>query len=397
MPKVFFASYARDDNRDAKLGKAIGLLRERVCAKLGLPLSDAPEVAFFDEEDITTGSDWEQRLGDGVRTTRVLICLCSPMFLGREYCAKEFEVFRQRVENAGAAMHGKVAIIPVIWERGSPPIVLPDSVSRYQWRDARLPKSYGVEGLSQLARFPSQREKYHRTVEVLADAIGEAHDNSSLPELPGPVRFDDLPLWFHNPQRGPYNLRVVVLNSNGTQWRPRFGGPTLGAAVDGVGTALKVAWEEIQPRAGLALDLRQAERERQAVLVVIAHDDASTSPWAEHLEAIDGAALPNCAVVVGFPSNGAAACANPADVALKMKALLPVSSGGPAFHDWFLSDDSATLKEALMRAATRVRSALVAADPASRVEDRALSDAARRDGVPIDAQPIVAGPGAVRP
>ncbi|MBA2306144.1 MAG: hypothetical protein H0W08_26440 [Acidobacteria bacterium] len=68
MPKVFFASYARDDNRDEKLGKAISLLRKRVCAKLGLPEADAPEVAFFDEEDIKTGTDWELRLGEGVRT-----------------------------------------------------------------------------------------------------------------------------------------------------------------------------------------------------------------------------------------------------------------------------------------------------------------------------------------
>ena len=206
------------------------------------------------------------------------------MFLGREYCAKEFEVFRQRVEKAGAAMTGKVAIIPVIWERGAPPIVLPDTVSRYQWRDARLPKSYGVEGLSQLARFPSQREKYTRTIEMLAEAIGDAHATSALPDLPGPVRFDDLPLWFHNPQQGPYNVRVVVLNARGTQWRPRFGGPMLGAAIDRVASGLKVAWQEIQPTVRLLDDLRQAEKDRQATLIAIDHADSSASPWMDVLE-----------------------------------------------------------------------------------------------------------------
>ena len=94
MPKVFFTSYARDDNSDAILGRAVQRLSERVASKLGMADTDAPNVVFFDVKAIRTGQDWEQRLGDAVRSTPILVCLCSPTYLSREYCAKEFEVFR---------------------------------------------------------------------------------------------------------------------------------------------------------------------------------------------------------------------------------------------------------------------------------------------------------------
>ena len=117
-----------------------------------------------------------------------------------------------------------------------------------------------------------------------------------------------------------------------------------------------------------------------------------------YLKAIDAAALPNCAVVVGLPGGGTVAGPSAVDAAQTIKTLLPVSSAGAgSFHDWFLCDDSATLGEALMRAATRVRNALVASDPASRAENTDLSDAARKEGIPIESQPMVAGPGAVQP
>lgn len=393
MPKVFFMSYARDDNSDAKLGKAVQALSERVAAKLGMAASDASNAVFFDVEAIRTGQDWEQRLGDAVRNTPILVCLCSPTYLSRAHCAKEFEVFRRRLEAAGAAMKDKVAIIPVIWEPGAPRMVLPEALLRFQWRDERLPKSYGSEGLSQLARFPSQREKYLKTIEYLAESIGDAHAMSSLPDLPGSVKFEDLPLWFQNPQEGPYNLRVIVLHANGTQWKPKLGGASVGAVVDGVSGLMKMAWEEIQPGPTLEQDLRKADAERQVSLLIVDQPDVVKVPWSAYLKAVDEAALQNCAVIVGLPpSSDPSGVPNFGDLATYLRAVLPNSYIGTSFHDVFRTDDTSTLGFALTRAATRVRAALVAADPPTRVEDAALTEAARSEGIPIETRPVILGP-----
>src|SRR5438874_408203 len=111
-PELFFTSYARPDNSDAKLEGAVRQLENRVRAKIGLA-ADA-KIAFFDVADIKTGQDWEQRLDGVLRGTKIIVCMCSPTYVNSAFCAKEFEVFRRRLAQASAPAN--VFILPVIWE-----------------------------------------------------------------------------------------------------------------------------------------------------------------------------------------------------------------------------------------------------------------------------------------
>src|SRR5687768_10063047 len=116
---IFFTSYARLDNRDGKLAKAIDAIKDRVIAKTG----EAATV-FFDTTDLKNGIEWEQALGDALKEIRVVVCLCSPSYLKSAFCAKEFEIFRRRVD---ADAKNTVAIIPVVWE----PVALPEVIRRF--------------------------------------------------------------------------------------------------------------------------------------------------------------------------------------------------------------------------------------------------------------------------
>ena len=395
MTTVFVTSYARRDNDADPLRNAVKDISKRVRANLGIAV-DPDDIAFFDTTDIKTGTQWEQVLGNALQHNRVLVCMCSPTYLNSEYCAKEFELFRLRLEQAGPSMAGKVAIIPVLWERGAPPMTLPDVIRGFQNRDDRFPSGYGVHGLSRLARFESQKGTYIETLEVLAEVIGTAYADSVLPDWPNAVVFDDLPRWFHNPQADAYNVVVAVLHKDGTQWRPQEGLRSVGSTVDSVAQALGVAWQEIPVDHKLPQRIAQAEHARHVAIVIADADSVASAPMTNYLAAIDEQALPNCAVLVGFkePHRGAAAGAT--DGLASLKAPIPASSKAKCFHETFVNSEPATLQEALTRAISSVRQALVAADPAQKVEDAGLAADAHAAGIPTATRPELPVPGGAR-
>src|SRR5262245_2894430 len=117
MTHVFFTSYARlDSNKFSKLDRVVEELRERVRSKLGAKA--AQDVGFFDTQDIQTGADWERVLGTALRHARILVCMCSPTYFNSEFCAKEFEVFRRRLQDAADAFKDVRVILPVLWDVG---------------------------------------------------------------------------------------------------------------------------------------------------------------------------------------------------------------------------------------------------------------------------------------
>ena len=234
----FFTSYARlDNNKYSKLNAVVEGLKERVRAKLGARSTD--QVAFFDTRAIKTGAEWEKFLGDALRRSRVLVCFCSPTYFNSPFCAKEFEVFRRRLERAGETYRDARVVLPVIWDIGSEGIWLPQSIQKYQFTDKRFPDRYTMDGLCALKRVKGQRENYVKAIEVLADIITAA-SSLILPPWSDPIIFDQLPQSFHNPNTGPYNLAVIVLNEKGTQWVPAEDGIPVARTIEVVVSSLKV-------------------------------------------------------------------------------------------------------------------------------------------------------------
>ena len=93
MPYEFFFSYTRANN-DAYLKQFFDDLCVDIRLKRGLP-QDA-EVGFFDQRDLELGEDWDAAIVNALQTSNVVIAAGSPGYFKREYCGKEWELFRQR-------------------------------------------------------------------------------------------------------------------------------------------------------------------------------------------------------------------------------------------------------------------------------------------------------------
>src|SRR5437899_2536702 len=90
MPYDLFISYSRRDNAQGRITE----LKERIEADhrqfVGTGGQDLR--VFFDKLDIQGMDDWQHRILDAVRDTRLLVCL-SPAYLESEYCAWEFNEY----------------------------------------------------------------------------------------------------------------------------------------------------------------------------------------------------------------------------------------------------------------------------------------------------------------
>jgi TIR domain len=386
MPsKVFFTSYARDDNEDRRLKRAVDAIADRVATRLGLTAAEREHVVFFDSTDILTGQDWEARLGADLSTARVLVCLCSPRYLSREACAKEFEIFRRRVEAAGGPAAGAIAILPVLWEHGSPQLVLPKALSRFQYRDDRLPAVYKESGLGPMARLGSLRRQYEQTIEVLGQVVTDAFAGPPLPDYGGAVDFATLPNFFSEACRGPYSVTVTVIDARGTQWKPAFGGSSVGATVDALLDRLKLPWREVPPGPDLPRELVGAAAERQASLLVLPYTAVTDPAYAALLARVRADAPDTCAAVVGFARPNVQA---EADLPGQAQACLP-----GRLTEWFFLDDSKSMVDGVVRAVERMRLALVEKFPPRAAHDDALAHGARdAQGLAVGVRPVLAGP-----
>jgi hypothetical protein len=377
MAFLFFTSYARLDNREGRLTTAVNRLRDRLIAKTG----ENVEI-FFDTQELKNGVEWQERLGAALKDTRVIVCLCSPAYLKSAFCAKEFEIFRLRVE---AAAGHDVAIIPIVWE----PSPLPEVIRRfYQPKDPRFPSDYYVAGLYKLSVLQSQVDNFVSAIEAVADDVDQADQNSKLPPYAADVLYDQLPDFFHNPKPGRYGVTLTVLNDRGSQWKPGNVRNNIGKLMDDVALALRVPWEDLPAHAAkLATRLTASAQDRLVSVFTVDYADTSRAPWQQMVQAIDQARPRHVGVVVGWPASQPG---SPADIKSALSALLP--SGVTV--DYFPLNDEAVCKETLKRVITTLRMALIAEDDAAKVVAPELREDAVSKGIPVDSISTLQPPGA---
>jgi len=382
---IFFTSYARLDNSDAKLGDAVKRIEARVRAKMGAGADIS--IAFFDTDDLRTGHEWELRLGQVLRETKIIVCMCSPTYVNSAYCAKEFEVFRRRLAAAADPDKDKVAIIPVVWEPGA----LPEAILRYQLKDARLPAPYGpTVGLSQFTRLTSQKEKLDDLIEVLAEIINDADSNADLPPLADEIHFDELPSFLQYPKREPYkNMTLTVLHDDAAQWKMGGVRRSIGAIADAVASDLKIALEIVDPALPtLVQRLGDARTARHMSIVAVAYDDAQKAPWQQMLSQIDQAALTNCAVLVGFRQPELTSAT---DIEARFKQLLPQSNSPSSRHTAFPLNDEKNCASIIKATVAALQMDLITEDKsrAQQVDSQELRDEAAKQGIALDCRPTV--------
>lgn len=188
MSYEFFFSYTRGNANDY-------LMRffEDLCTELreqkGLPKN--AEVAFFDQNDIELGEQWEKTIATALQHSKVMVCVYSPGYFKSPYCGKEWRVFhmrreayrRRRLEAGEKDPHLPPVIKPVFW-LAPLPTDLDEAVAatQYIWGDPA--DEHNLNGLKYvLQKLNDYQALYTDYVRRLATEIREAAANYPLPQL----------------------------------------------------------------------------------------------------------------------------------------------------------------------------------------------------------------------
>lgn len=386
MPFVLFISYARV-NKTRYLEKFVHELKRQILDKTAYSPTD---IAFFDTSSIVTGQDWARVLGDALRNSKVIVCLCTPHYLNSQFCGKELQVFLlrrqawlQRPENA-ARKAG--VIFPVVWERSL--AGLPPALSQFQFADDALPKKYTEKGLNALAQVSRERDNFRTVVIKLAERIRDAVNEAELPEWPPLPPFDQIPSIFHADALAPsYQYAIASLHSQGSQWRP-FGGPPVSDLRDTVAAHTSRLCREISVNADFSATLSQSSQAREAVVVLTDTDTLDDPANACLIAELDAGFTSSCALFV-LPGAGGF---DPLAIQ-RARAKLPriAAAGGP--NNWGGVRSPATLVTELVRAFETLASDLVRADPGKKFEDDSVRTDALASGRELNVAPTVTGPG----
>jgi tetratricopeptide (TPR) repeat protein len=101
-----FVSYSRRDNRDGWVtGLVDALQREHAEATAGTQLR-----IFFDRSDIQTMDDWEQRICEGLRSSRILLACLSPNYFESKWCRREWQLYLEHERDHGLPGEGVAPI-----------------------------------------------------------------------------------------------------------------------------------------------------------------------------------------------------------------------------------------------------------------------------------------------
>lgn len=382
MPdKVFFASYARIDDETEELREVMKKLIHECKVVMGGQID-----AFFDVDDIENGQDWEQRLGQSLRDLRVLVSMCSPSYVKSAYCAKEFAVFRQRLQESAEML--QAAILPVIWV----PVDLPATIGAiHQAHDSRMPADYSRTGLRKYSQLGGQADNFKLVLEALALSIKKAHTESPLDPWDKTVTFNKLPNSFDNPKPAPYGLQLIVLDHDDSRWKPAYDN-TIGQLFDQVAASLDKPWQDVQ---AVPLDplpqLREARAGRIGVIYVVDSAAVATAPWDQMLADLDESGETNFAVLIARPKNKMPPDSEKTN---ELQKLLPESSAAGTLNDFFPRNDETTCKAVLTHAISALLRRLVKEDEAAPVEAEHIREQAMRDGIEVDRIATLPNPGA---
>jgi FxsC-like protein len=165
-----FVSYARNDLDGGELEAFLVELERDLKARTG----DKAEMLFRDLKDLRLGDQWKPALESALKTSRLLLAICSSSFCNSEYCGKEFAVFLDRLDKASQAHVGSNfrAIFPIVWL--PPSGGMPQNIKRFQFAHAQLPKTYTDDGLRPLFRLARNRDDALDFVSVLARQMADA-------------------------------------------------------------------------------------------------------------------------------------------------------------------------------------------------------------------------------
>jgi FxsC-like protein len=371
MAYQFFFSYARDstDNYLPRFFKDLcGEVRRR---KNPPPPED--EIGFRDTSGIKAGAEWTAELKEALRTSLSLVYILSPDFIYREFCGKEFEIFRRRLAldpKPNAEERGKnPVVLPVVWV----PIKgwMPEPLRARQWHDDSLLSEYKTYGLRQLMNLSRFRDKYREFVTLFADKIIAATEGPALPRLRAMPAFKNVPDAFRRttPTAGPGAAKAAAQESpggpteaifvfvaapwpeiqtvrsdparchegGGWGWRPYRPADedTIGKVAQRVSADEKIRYNELRLSKGIIRGLKNALKRREIVVILVDAWTLRLPVYRDQVKLFDAISLPNFAVLIPWNESDAETLTAKPLLETALRVALPsrsVSAAPPYFR-----------------------------------------------------------------
>jgi FxsC-like protein len=411
-----FVSYAHRDWKAGRVDRFVDDLTRELAAETG---ADESKVLFVDRSGIGLGAEWERTLNGELGGCCVCLALCSPFYLGSEFCGKEYAIFLQRLEAAAGA--APRAILPLIWRL--PKDELPPVVARFQYTHQDLPESYNREGLYQLANLTKYEDDYKCFVVALARDLAKLAKQPLLPPLPALPQLAQMTSAFHGPvppaagapaPRGPDTARfafvvgkrdeVLALRTfceayaehGSWYWRPYLPATdkAVGLIAQEVASELQLRFMELAVGHDLCTAIEEAERNNELVVLLADAWTLRLDDYARLMRAYDKLLFTNTGLLVLWNDGdietqrerGALEAAIRA--AFPKKYQLQVPS-----HLWTDALSPGDLRTRLGQVLTEIRMRILKErTPVRRVESEALVATAQEQGIDCRAAAQVQGP-----
>jgi hypothetical protein len=416
-PPVFFLSYAREDTKHPKyrelMKRFVDDLSAKVAVKMAVPLEG---ICFFDESSIETGTVWRNELAEALKITPVAVTLYSPFYFNSSWCGKEFQVFLNRAAATPIAPQVPIGIVPVLWSIGTK---LPASVQAIQFKHGSFPPEYAQVGVQQLLTLKVLSDQYELSLEAIAGAIvaSAAH---GLKPLEGLDLANAPSAWDVSSAQDPNSHKkgaiaktcFVFASRNGWEWQPYpEQRKAIGAMAQQISGDLGLRYEEIACDGALPGKLKETRDGSVPTILFADPGSLQDDTYVKEMRDYDDLYLLNCGALVPWSEgskttgDGDNLWARLKNQVFKQKAHVP-----PPNHEWrsiFSQEDLETkTRTVIENIRLRLLQQILADDRSTqsagpeqsagganirKVEDKALTELAAKDGIRTESAPQIEG------
>jgi FxsC-like protein len=426
----FFVSYARQDSEgDGKLKQFYDDLLNEVLLFEHFPDGEA---GFFDVEGIEFGAPWKEELSRALRTSRVMLSLCSPAYFNSDYCGKEFQVFYERQKAYTRAQKPEEMphlILPILW--GPPNKGYPELIQNLQYTDPEFPAVYAEQGLKYMMDLSEHGDDYIKFRRRLARIIIEEGRRHALPELKTLRPLEGVRSAFaptraraHKPGGGPaaggfkkvwvmcvaarpdelsgFKAAVEAYGDNGRmEWKPYMPpvDKTIGVLAQEAVSKQKLFYYplELETTDDLVEAVREAERNGEIVIILVDAWTMRIAAYRDFLTPYDKVNLSNCSVLIPWNERDPEAGGHRVELEKAIKETFQFTAkfkrNSIYYRDSITSDRA--LKETLMKTLSKIRAELTESTdaPQEPIQDEHLAAQAREKGIEIETLSTVQSPG----
>lgn len=332
----FFLSYARlnaEGKADAYVEKFFKDLVFEIRQKSQPPVQG--EIGFRDTSNIAVGDSWPDDLVEALGTCRVFVPLYSPAYFTRPDCGKEWQAFQSRLRDFAAASGAPDDTPPLILPINWVPVDmnkynLPESITNIQFTQQGMGDTYVREGLLHVIQMNLTNEYQQFVTEFgrrLREVVGQhpafnASDISPYAQLrnafeapapagagehtgagvDGPGHVEFIIVAARSGQLGQFPQRQPCYGETPVHWRPyhpQFA-KRIGPFAQLVASEADFTSTFIDFGPGLRAKLRQAQKKRNIVVLIIDPWSLHVRDFSEHLHEYDELDLWNCAALISW-------------------------------------------------------------------------------------------------